>query len=71
MRFSQMTRRIYREYTNLVEPFGLDEAWLDVTADSRGRDGMTIAEEIRGRMKYELGITVSIGVSYNKISRFC
>ncbi|OCN03388.1 DNA polymerase IV [Clostridium sp. W14A] len=67
IRFSQMARRIYRDYTDLVEPFGLDEAWLDVTADSRGRDGMAIAEEIRGRMKYELGITVSIGVSYNKI----
>lgn len=67
MRFSRMARKIYLDYTDQVEPFGLDEAWLDVTNDAQGRDGMTIAEEIRGRIKYELGITVSIGVSYNKI----
>lgn len=65
IKFSKFTKEIYAEYTNKVESFGLDEAWLDVTGNSRG--GMEIAEEIRERIKYELGITVSIGVSFNKI----
>jgi DNA polymerase-4 len=65
-RFSQMARRIYSDYTDLIEPFGLDEAWLDVT-HTLGKSGIEIAEEIRSRIKYELGITVSIGVSFNKI----
>lgn len=67
MRFSRMAREIYLDYTDKVEPFGLDECWLDVTGDAAGRDGMTIAQEISNRIKFELGITVSIGVSYNKI----
>lgn len=67
-RFSQAARAIYRDYTDQVEPFGLDEAWLDVTG-SRGLFGAgeQIAQEIRRRVKEELGITVSVGVSYNKI----
>ena len=67
MRFSRLARTIYLNYSDRVEPFGLDECWLDVTGDAQGRDGTAIAEEIRARVKYELGITVSIGVSYNKI----
>ena len=67
MRFSRMARKIYLDYSDSVEPFGLDECWVDVTGDAQGRDGTTIAEEIRVRVKCELGITVSIGVSYNKI----
>ncbi len=67
MRFSRMAREIYLDYTDKVEPFGLDECWLDVTGDAAGRNGITIAQEISQRIKYELGITVSIGVSYNKI----
>lgn len=63
-KFSGMVRSILREYTPLVEPFGLDEAWMDVT-DNR-RDAVDIAHEIRCRIKEELGITVSIGVSFNK-----
>ena len=67
LRFSRMTHEIYAEYTDRQEPFGCDECWLDVTdsADIRG-DGLQIAQEISGRVKKELGITVSIGVSYNK-----
>lgn len=65
-RFSKMARRIYRDYTDLIEPFGLDESWLDVTHNIN-QSGMDIAEEIRNRVKNELGITVSIGVSFNKI----
>ena len=65
MRFSKMCRRIYADYTDCIEPFGLDEAWLDVTGNSMS--GEAIAHEIRKRIKNELGITVSVGVSFNKI----
>jgi len=68
IRFSKMAREIYGEYTDLVESFGLDEAWLDCTA-SAGLfgGGEEIASAISQRMKRELGISVSIGVSWNKI----
>ncbi len=68
IQFSQMASRIYKDYTDMIEPFGLDESWLDVTASVESfAQGKAIAEEIRRRVKYELGITVSIGVSFNKI----
>jgi DNA polymerase-4 len=66
LRFSKMAIEIYNEYTNQIEPFGLDECWLDVTNSPFG-DGETIANTIRDRIKKELGVTVSIGVSFNKI----
>lgn len=65
VRFSKMARNIYKDYSDYIEPFGLDENWIDVTGDKR--TGADIAEEIRKRIKYELGITVSIGVSWNKV----
>lgn len=67
LRFSRLAREIYLDYTDQVEPFGLDEAWLDVTGSSHFGDGLTIAKEIKERIKWELGITVSIGVSFNKV----
>lgn len=68
LRFSRMAQEIYADYTDLRETFGCDESWLDVTASASLKgDGMLIAKEISNRMKSELGITVSIGVSYNKI----
>lgn len=67
MRFSRLAKQIYADYTDQVEPFGLDECWLDVTGSAIKGDGMIIAKEISNRIKYELGITVSIGVSFNKI----
>ena len=68
VKFSKLSREIYSEYTDRVEPFGLDEAFLDVTGNPLAfGDGSSIANEIRHRIKYELGVTVSIGVSYNKI----
>lgn len=69
IRFSRMAREIYEDYTDQIEPFGLDESWLDVTG-SVGLFGspMTIAHEISERIKFELGITASIGVSDNKIT---
>ncbi|MBO4846305.1 MAG: DNA polymerase IV [Lachnospiraceae bacterium] len=67
-RFSRMAREIYSEYTDLQEPYGIDECWLDITESvSLKGDGLKVAEEISSRIKRELGITVSIGVSYNKI----
>lgn len=68
LKFSRMAHEIYADYTDLQEPYGIDESWLDVTDScSLKGDGLSIAKEISDRMKSELGITVSIGVSYNKI----
>ncbi|MDO4270685.1 MAG: DNA polymerase IV [Eubacteriales bacterium] len=68
LRFSRMAKAIYAEYTDRVEPFGIDESWLDVSG-SAGLfgDGAQIAKKISGRIKAELGVTVSVGVSFNKI----
>ena len=65
LKFSKLLHSIYQRYTDLVEPFGMDECWLDVT-DTK-RQPMEIAEEIRQAVKDELGLTVSIGVSFNKV----
>ena len=68
LRFSRMAHEIYGDYTDLQEPYGIDESWLDVSASASVKgDGEKIAKEISNRMKKELGITVSIGISYNKI----
>ena len=68
MRFSRMTREIYDDYTPYVEPFGLDECWLDMSGSTHlFGDGKVIADNIRNRIKKELGISVSVGVSFNKI----
>lgn len=69
IRFSRMAREIYEDYTDQIEPFGLDESWLDVTGSvGLFGDPMSIARETSGRIKFELGITASIGVSDNKIT---
>lgn len=65
LKFSKLLHGIYKRYTDLVEPFGMDECWLDIT-DCK-REPMEIAEEIRKTVKEELGLTVSIGVSFNKV----
>lgn len=68
MRFSKLAKEIYSEYTDRQQSFGLDEAWLDCTESMEIKgSGMEIAQEISRRIKYELGLTVSIGVSWNKI----
>lgn len=68
LRHSKMARKLYYEYTNQVEPFGLDECYLDVTGSVHlFGSGEKIAEEIRTRMKEEIGLSVSIGVSFCKI----
>ena len=64
---SHQIRDIFLDYTPLVEPLSLDEAYLDVTEDLRGIGSATrIAELIRSRIKRETGLTASAGVSYNK-----
>lgn len=66
--YSKSVKEIYYKYTDMVESFGLDEAWLDVTGSTRlFGNGYETAQKIRSRIKKELDITVSIGVSYNKI----
>ncbi len=68
LRFSHLAREIYRDYTDRIEPFGIDEAWLDVTSCAENMlKPMEIAERISDRIRYELGLTVSIGISWNKI----
>ena len=67
--YSRLAGEIYRRYTDLVEPFGIDESWLDMTGSLHlfGGDGKAVADEIRAVMKRELGLTVSVGVSFNKV----
>ena len=66
--YSKKTREILARYTDLIEPFGIDESWLDVTGSTLlFGDGPAIAEQIRKTVKAELGLTVSIGVSFNKV----
>ena len=67
-RYSKMVNEIYLRYTDMVEPFGIDESWLDVTASRKlFGTGLEIAEKISADVKREIGITVSIGVSFNKV----
>ncbi len=66
--FSLKAKEIYARYTDMIEPFGIDECWLDVTGSTLlFGSGEEIAERIRQEIKTELGITVSIGVSFNKV----
>lgn len=65
--FFHLINKIYGEYTDQVEPFSIDESWLDVTASQKlFGSGLKIADEIRERVKKELGLTLSAGVSFNK-----
>lgn len=67
-KYSKLVKNIYLEYTDRVESFGIDESWLDVTGCiGIFGSGEAIAYEIKERIKNEIGLTVSIGVSYNKI----
>ncbi|WP_411676577.1 DNA polymerase IV [Caproicibacter sp.] len=67
-RISQQINEIYRRYTDLVEPFSIDESWLDVTGSRvLFGDGRQIADRLRETVRREIGITISVGVSFNKI----
>ncbi len=66
--YSKKAREIYARYTDLIEPFGIDECWLDVTGSQLlFGSGEEIANKIRGDIKRELGLTISVGVSFNKV----
>lgn len=65
---SKEVRKIYEDYSERIEAYGIDECWLDVTSGIKHfGGGKEIAERIRERIKKEIGLTVSIGVSWNKI----
>ena len=63
---SHAARAIYADFTDRQEPFGLDESWLDITGCHAWKDGYLAAQEVRRRIHRELGVTVSVGVSWNK-----
>ena len=65
--YSKKAKKIYADYTDKIESFGIDECWLDVTESKIFGSGKEIADKIRERTKKELGLTVSVGVSFNKI----
>ena len=68
MAYSKQMFKLYNEYTDMVEPFGADECWLDVTGSTKiFGDGKQIADLIRERVKKESGLTCSVGVSFNKV----
>ena len=67
-KFSVIVNDIYKRYTDLVEPFGIDESWLDVTGSQKlFGDGVTIADNMRNIVRTETGLTISVGVSFNKV----
>lgn len=66
--FSNLAHEIYSRFTDRIEPFGLDECWLDLTGtESIFGDGKHVANELRRLIRKELGITASVGVSWNKV----
>lgn len=67
--YSGLVNSIYNRYTDLVEPFGIDESWLDLTGTVHlfGGSGKAAADEIRRTVREELGLTLSVGVSFNKV----
>lgn len=66
--YSQRVNAIYARFTDMVEPFGIDESWLDVTGSRLlFGDGVTIADRLRALVRDETGLTISVGVSFNKI----
>jgi len=68
LRFSRLARNIYADFSDRIESFGIDECWIDVTGSvAVFGDGVQIADTIRRRLRDELGITGSVGVSFNKI----
>lgn len=68
MQFSKMALRIYESYTDRVEPFGIDECWLDVSGTERlFGSAQSVADELRERIKSELGLSISVGISFNKV----
>lgn len=68
IKYSKAVKKIYAEYSDRVESFGIDEAWIDLTGIAKSYEqAEKTANEIRKRIKEEIGLTVSIGVSFNKV----
>ena len=67
--YSRRVNEIYDRFTDLVEPFGIDESWLDVTGSLHlfGGDARALADRIRATVRAETGLTLSVGVSFNKV----
>jgi len=67
-KFSRKVNDIYRRYSNQIQPFSIDESWIDLTGTAATfEEGVKTADEIRAAVFSELGVTISIGVSFNKI----
>ena len=68
LKYCRIARQIYQEYTDRIEPYGMDEVWLDLTGCTKlFGSGEEVADKLRERMKYELGLTISVGVSFCKV----
>ena len=68
LKYSRLAHSIYAAYTDLIEPYGMDEVWMDVTGSTKAfGSGEVIANTLRERIKYELGLTISVGVSFCKV----
>ncbi len=69
LKFSKLVREIYLRYSPEVEAFGIDESWIELTGSTllHSKTPVDIANEIRETVKDEIGLTVSIGVSFNKV----
>lgn len=68
VKYSRLVKDIYKSYSSRVESFGIDEAWIDVSNIAHSfEEAEKVADEIRQRVKSEIGITVSVGVSFNKV----
>lgn len=67
LKYSNLTKSIYKRYTDKVEPFGMDECWVDLRGSYGRENGPEVADELRWVIHEELGMTVSIGVSFTKI----
>ncbi len=65
--YSRCAHAIYQSVTDLIEPFGMDESWLDVTGSSLLGSPRDIADRLRSKIRRELGLSISVGVSFNKI----
>ena len=67
--YSKKINAVYSEYTDLVEPIGIDESWLDVTGSLHlfGGEAKALADTLRNRIRQEFGLTISVGVSFNKV----
>lgn len=68
LKYSSMVRNVYQEFTDYVEPFGMDECWLQIlNRKNLAQGGAEIAEQIKGAVRDTTGLTVSVGVSFNKV----